>query len=67
MATWHQKQNPVCLWHETQWTVVEDDGHTAVSRFDDARLANLHLNKLKHNGHERVYVIPPRQHQMRKS
>lgn len=67
MATWHQQRNPVQLWHETQWTVVEDCGHTCVSRWDTAEQAEAHRNRI--SGGKQVpgiYVLAPMQAHMRK-
>ena len=73
MATWHQQQamarNAVPLWHETQWTVVEDQsgGCTCVSRFDTNAQAQGYLSNLSLCGKNKgAYVLPPMQHQMRK-
>lgn len=63
MATWHQQQNPVQLWHETKWSVVEDAGHTSVSRFDTAEEAETFNNRIHRKG---SYILPPMQHQMAK-
>lgn len=73
MATWHQQRaiahNPVPLWHETQWTVVQDPpgGSLCLSRFDTQPEAQAYLNNLSRccNG-KGAYVLPPMQHQMRK-
>lgn len=65
MATWHQAQRSVPLWHDTLWTVVEDAGHTCISRFQTSNEANGFLTNLKHRGKDRgAYILPPMQHQM---
>jgi len=70
MSTWHQRQNPVKLWHETDWSVVTDPpgGHLSVSRFPDDSEAQTYLNNLKKhgNGHG-AYILPPMSASMRKS
>ena len=69
MATWHQQQamarNPVPLWHETQWTVVEDPPGKAMTlaRFETPELAQTHERNL---GSKHSYILPPMQHQMAK-
>lgn len=39
MATWHQLQRPVRLFHDTEWTVVEDppNGVRTLSTFTTER------------------------------
>lgn len=73
MATWHQEQaarrahkagNPIKLWHETKWTVVEDppNGGRALGRFDSKMAAEANKAGLeKHHPHLRgyVYILPP--------
>lgn len=65
MATWHQRNNTAPLWHDTQWTVVEDVGHTCVSRFDTNIQAQAYLNSLSRCGNRKgAYILPPMQHQL---
>ncbi len=71
MATWHQQQaqrrNPTPLWHETKWTVVEDNGSTCISRFEASEEANGYLGNLKSRCKDKgAYILPPMQHQMAK-
>lgn len=56
MSTWHQRQRPVPLWHETKWTAVFDPPNSlmSVSRFDTAEAALQACGNQPHS-----YVIPP--------
>lgn len=64
MATWHQQQRPVKLYHPTQWTVVIDPPHQmrALVTFGTKDMADVYMRGLKENnpaawGHS--YVLPP--------
>ena len=49
MATWHQLRNPVCLYHETDWTVVEDphNGCRSLSTFASEQVANDYRDRAR--------------------
>lgn len=51
MATWHQLQNPVPLFHHTDWTVVIDPPHNtrALMRFSTRALAEKYMRDLRFN------------------
>ena len=62
MATWHQERNPVQLWHETDYTVVEDPPNDTrtISRFSTHALAQVYLSNLKKHGNgKHAYILPP--------
>jgi hypothetical protein len=64
MATWHQQQHPVRLWHETDWTVVIDPPNECrgLYRTSTRELAEVYLRNLKANN-PRVfpyaYILKP--------
>lgn len=51
MATWHQNQRPVKLYHATQWTVVIDPPNQmrACMTFSTRDLAEVYMRNLKAN------------------
>lgn len=62
MATWHQRQNPVPLWHETKWTVVNDPPNetTTVMRFDHPHEAESYMDRMKSRGNDKhMYLLRP--------
>lgn len=64
MATWHQMQRPVKLYHETQWTVVIDPPNEmrALMSFITAELAKVYMRNLKANNpraYQHSYILPP--------
>lgn len=61
MSTWHQRQRPQRLWHETKWTLVIDppNGQLTVERFDTPELANEQKQRLMDAGQGYVYVLHP--------
>jgi hypothetical protein len=64
MATWHQLQRPVQLYHETKWTVVIDppNDSAALMCFSTRDLAEVYMRGLKDNnpGAARyAYILPP--------
>lgn len=60
MTTWHQRQNPVPLWHETLWTVVFDAPNkmASVERFKDPVEAQRTSDRHNAAG-QNSYVLPP--------
>lgn len=61
MATWHQMQRPVQLWHETMWTIVSDpphDGRT-VSRFATCEEADATKARWEKAGQTHLYILAP--------
>ncbi len=70
MATWHQSQNPVPLFHNTQWTVVIDPPHNtrALMRFETRVLADKYMRDLQFNNPDvakHSYVLRPLQRKVR--
>lgn len=62
MATWHQEQNPVPLWHKTKWTVVNDPPRmlTTVMRFDTPHTAEAYMDRMKSRSHDKhMYLLRP--------
>lgn len=64
MATWHQMQRPVKLYHETQWSVVIDPPHQmrAVMTFSTKELAAVYMRNLAANNpgaHKHAYMLKP--------
>jgi hypothetical protein len=64
MATWHQEQHPIRLYHETDWTVVIDPPGQMRSlyRTDSKALAAVYLRNLKANNPgaaQHAYILPP--------
>lgn len=51
MATWHQNQRPVKLYHATQWTVIIDPPNQmrACMTFSTRDLAEVYMRNLKAN------------------
>ena len=56
MATWHQMQRPVRLWHETMWTVVVDPPHRPLGLmlFETEAEAKQYAANVQH-----AYVLRP--------
>ena len=70
MATWHQLQNPVPLFHHTDWTVVIDPPHNtrALMRFETRALAEKYMRDLRFNNPDvakHSYVLRPLQRKVR--
>jgi hypothetical protein len=63
MATWHQQRaKGVKLYHETEWTVVEDPPNQCrtLSRFNTKTAADTYLDNLKRLGKaEHAYILKP--------
>lgn len=64
MATWHQRMNPVPLFHATDWTVVIDPPNNpmAVTRFSTRALADKYMRDLRFNNPvaaHYAYVLRP--------
>ena len=64
MATWHQQQRPVKLYHETQWTVVIDPPNEmrALYRTSSKDLADVYMRGLKANNPNAArfaYILKP--------
>lgn len=64
MATWHQLQRPVRLWHPTQWTVVIDPPNQmrALMTFSTKALADVYMCNLKANNpdaYAHSYILAP--------
>lgn len=64
MATWHQKQARIPLYHETQWTIVNDPPNECLglSRFESKELAEQVLSNWKKNVPENcthMYILAP--------
>lgn len=64
MATWHQEQRPVKLYHETEWTVVIDPPNQmrALYRASSRDLAEVYLRGLKANNPgaaAHAYILKP--------
>lgn len=64
MATWHQQQRPVTLYHETDWTVVIDPPNqmTALYRTSSKQLAEVYMRGLKANNPaaaKHSYILKP--------
>lgn len=57
MATWHQLQNPVPLYHETLWTVVTDPPNDMcyLTRFGAQAEADAFLAKARPHS----YILAP--------
>lgn len=49
MATWHQLQRPTILFHQTEWTVVEDPHNDCrtLSTFNTEQLAREYCTRVK--------------------
>jgi hypothetical protein len=64
MATWHQQQRSVRLYHETEWTVVIDPPHQmrALMTFRDRDLAEVYMRNLRANNPgaaQHAYILKP--------
>lgn len=64
MATWHQKQRPVPLYHATDWTVVIDPPNqmTHLYRTSSKALADVYMRSLKANNPgaaAHAYILKP--------
>lgn len=64
MATWHQLQRPVKLYHPTQWTVVIDPPHQmrALMHFTTLELAKVYKRNLEGNNpaaNAHSYILKP--------
>lgn len=61
MATWHQSQNPVQLYHNTKHSVITDAPHGMTSRmlFETMAEAKEYLDKIIAKGETRSYILPP--------
>jgi hypothetical protein len=64
MATWHQMQHPVKLYHATEWTVVIDPPHQmrALMLFSSKALAEVYMRNLADNNpgaHKHSYIVRP--------
>lgn len=64
MATWHQQQRPVKLWHDTEWTVVVDPPNqmTHLYRTSTRDLAEVYMRGLKANNPgaaAHAYILKP--------
>lgn len=64
MATWHQEQAKVKLYHPTQWTVVIDPPNQmrALATFSTRALADVYLRNLEANNPgaaRHAYVLKP--------
>ena len=64
MATWHQQQYPVKLYHETEWTVVIDPPNQmrALHTFSTKNLAEKYMRDLHSNNpgvHKHAYIVRP--------
>ncbi len=64
MATWHQKQRPVKLYHETEWTVVVDPPNQMTHLYctSSKKLADVYMRNLKANNpaaFEHAYILKP--------
>lgn len=62
MATWHQERRNARLYHDTQWTVVEDPPNDcrALSTFETRAAAEAWRDKIKAlHPTWRVYVLQP--------
>lgn len=64
MATWHQQQSKVRLYHSTQWTVVIDPPNEvrALMLFETKQLAEVYMRNLKANNpsaYQHSYILKP--------
>ena len=64
MATWHQRQRPVPLFHKTEWTVVIDPPNqmTHCYRTDTKAGAEVYLRNLEANNpgvFPHAYILKP--------
>jgi hypothetical protein len=64
MATWHQQQHPVRLYHATQWTVVIDPPNEmrALMTFTTRALAEVYMRGLADNNpgaYKHAYILKP--------
>ncbi len=64
MATWHQMQRPVRLYHDTQWTVVIDPPNEmrACMSFTTRELAEVYMRNLAANNprvYSHSYILKP--------
>jgi hypothetical protein len=64
MATWHQQQRPVKLYHPTQWTVVIDPPNEMRALYctSTKELAEVYMRNLKANNPgaaQHAYILPP--------
>ena len=61
MATWHQQQRPVKLYHATQWTVIIDPPNQmrACMLFGSRELAEVYMRGLKAGVAEHSYILKP--------
>jgi hypothetical protein len=64
MATWHQQQRPVRLYHDEKWTVLTDPprGLTVSSLFNSEAEAAQFIESLKKHQPEQAahsYILPP--------
>ena len=62
MATWHQRLAHTRLYHDSEWTVVEDPPNDcrALQTFSTCYLAEAHRDRIKAlHPTWRVYVLQP--------
>ena len=64
MATWHQQQRSVKLYHDTDWTVVIDPPNQMRSlyRTSSKAMAEVYMRGLKANNpgaHAHAYILKP--------
>ena len=64
MATWHQEQYPVKLFHENLWTVVIDQPNKmrALMCFKTKALCEVYMRGLKEcnpSAHKHAYILRP--------
>jgi uncharacterized SAM-binding protein YcdF (DUF218 family) len=64
MATWHQQQAPVRLYHPAQWTVVIDPPHMmrALHTFSTQAMAAQYMRSLRANNPHAAkhsYILKP--------
>jgi hypothetical protein len=63
MATWHQKRNPVPLYHSTKWTIVTDPPADMCSLWLESteEAAKERLKIWESNGRDirHCYILPP--------
>ena len=61
MATWHQRQRPGKLYHETLYSVVIDppNGCTAVVRYSTRGEAEQYLANVRARGERHAYILNP--------
>lgn len=62
MATWHQQQRAVKLYHDTQWVVVDDPPNDcrSVMRFDTEAAARAYVDcRIALGTGDNCYVLAP--------